>query len=457
MANEGNVGISASLNTKDIELSIDKVVKSIEVGTDRIAKSVDGMLDKIEKGFSSVSDSITEALKKTRGVSKGVEDTNEEIKESFTSVNKEIKALNEAFARGEGIETYREKAKELLKSLEAVGYQADKAGKKISAPNTLSKPVEIGLQKGSISGEELSALNIPQLQQALLITKNRVALGAKDLSQQQKYIDLQDKINSILKEQTKSTRQRNEELAKLNSKTVEKKPIPSFDTAMGMSEKTIAERITKIKALKQVQANLSVEDANYEQQLKRTNKALRDLNQANIKAMNSGINLEKQQKKMGITMEALTRRMAYYFSVGAITNFAKNLVNIRGEFELQNKSLAAIIQNKDEADRLFARITALAVQSPFQLVELVSYTKQLAAYRIETEKLYDTTKMLADVSAGLGVDMSRLILAYGQVKSAAVLRGWVFLAPRSRNITLKTSLIAGNSAKRTISSEALVA
>lgn len=65
---------------------------------------------------------------------------------------------------------------------------------------------------------------------------------------------------------------------------------------------------------------------------------------------------------------------------------------------------------------------ALAVKSPFQVKELVTYTKQLAAYKIEADKLYDTTKMLADVSAGLGVDMGRLILAYGQVKAANYLR-----------------------------------
>ena len=65
----------------------------------------------------------------------------------------------------------------------------------------------------------------------------------------------------------------------------------------------------------------------------------------------------------------------------------------------------------------------MAINSPFRLKELVTYTKQLAAYRVEASKLYDTTKMLADVSAGLGVDMQRLILAYGQVKAANYLRG----------------------------------
>ena len=96
---------------------------------------------------------------------------------------------------------------------------------------------------------------------------------------------------------------------------------------------------------------------------------------------------------------------------------------MRGEFELQQRSLQAILQNKSQADQIFNKTVQLAVKSPFQIKELVTFTKQLAAYRIESDKLYDTTKRLADVSAGLGVDMGRLILAYGQVKAAAYLRG----------------------------------
>lgn len=37
--------------------------------------------------------------------------------------------------------------------------------------------------------------------------------------------------------------------------------------------------------------------------------------------------------------------------------------------------------------------------------------------------MYDTTKRLADISAGVGVDMGRIILAYGQVRSAEFLKG----------------------------------
>lgn len=62
------------------------------------------------------------------------------------------------------------------------------------------------------------------------------------------------------------------------------------------------------------------------------------------------------------------------------------------------------------------------MKSPLKIMDLTRYTKQVAAYGIETEKLFDTTKRLADVSVGLGVDMGRIVLAYGQVKAASYLR-----------------------------------
>lgn len=112
-----------------------------------------------------------------------------------------------------------------------------------------------------------------------------------------------------------------------------------------------------------------------------------------------------------------------YFSLYAAQRFARSLVEIRGELDMQLTSLKAILQSEDDAMRIFSQIKGLAVVSPFQVGDLISYTKQLSAFQIPYNELFDTTKRLADLSAGLGVDMSRIILAYGQVRSAAFLRG----------------------------------
>jgi hypothetical protein len=98
------------------------------------------------------------------------------------------------------------------------------------------------------------------------------------------------------------------------------------------------------------------------------------------------------------------------------------LVETTGLFQQQQVAMRSILNNKEVADDIWNKTMQLALQSPFRAMELTRYTKQLAAYRIENDKLFDTTKRLADVSAGLGVDMQRLILAYGQVKAANYLR-----------------------------------
>lgn len=119
----------------------------------------------------------------------------------------------------------------------------------------------------------------------------------------------------------------------------------------------------------------------------------------------------------------LIKRSAVLFGIHQVSRFTQKLRETTAEFELQRVSLGAIIQDTEKANALFNQIKTFAVQSPFEIKDLVGYVKQLSAYRIETDKLFDTTKRLADVSAGLGVDMGRLILAYGQVKAASVLRG----------------------------------
>ena len=128
------------------------------------------------------------------------------------------------------------------------------------------------------------------------------------------------------------------------------------------------------------------------------------------------------QMRSGI-MSQLINAARSYVSIWGAVSFAKRMAEITGEFEKQRVSLAAIIKDTAKANEIFGQVTALAVKSPFNIKEMISYTKQLSAFSIPTDELFETTKMLADVSAGLGVDMNRLVLAYGQIRSASFLRG----------------------------------
>lgn len=139
-----------------------------------------------------------------------------------------------------------------------------------------------------------------------------------------------------------------------------------------------------------------------------------------------GATIGQTNTALGSQIALLQQAKSYalqYINVFAAANFVKDLARVTGEFEKQLITLKAILQSSSQAQTLFNQIKQLSVVSPFTFMDLTSFAKQLSAYQIPANELYDTTKRLSDLSAGLGVDMSRIVLAYGQVRSAAFLRG----------------------------------
>ena len=111
------------------------------------------------------------------------------------------------------------------------------------------------------------------------------------------------------------------------------------------------------------------------------------------------------------------------YPIYAAQNFLRAVVDIGGELENQKIAMASILQDEGKATTIFNQIKKLAVASPFGVMDLNQYAKQLSAYSIPYNELYDTMKRLADISAGVGVDMGRIILAFGQIKAAKFLKG----------------------------------
>lgn len=109
--------------------------------------------------------------------------------------------------------------------------------------------------------------------------------------------------------------------------------------------------------------------------------------------------------------------------VYGVQQFANSIIQTGGEIVQQHIALRSIIGDVAKADELFKQTQELALQSPFKFGELNRDVKQLAAFGVEANELYETTKRLADISSGLGVSFERLGLAYGQVKARSWLDG----------------------------------
>lgn len=221
--------------------------------------------------------------------------------------------------------------------------------------------------------------------------------------------EIEDKVEALLKNKTYKVK------LELDSESLKK----LSDTFRGQGVST-----SELRAMRGV-SQIMRADAYANSQ-----KALEQLRNARMQAAKASDTHNAAMKRANSTMSSQSRiagelknQIANVYSIYTVERFVRGLYTIGGDFQKQRIALTSILGESMKAETIFNRIKDLAVVSPFQFKELASYTKQLSAYSIPYEELYDTTKRLADISAGVGVDMGRIILAYGQVRSAAFLRG----------------------------------
>ena len=177
------------------------------------------------------------------------------------------------------------------------------------------------------------------------------------------------------------------------------------------------------EALRKEWRELSAQAGNYASTLRSAVSAQDRLAKSQEKSVGAIKAQNAEYHKQSSYISRLIQRLGIYTGIYAAAGMLRDIRETTAEFELQEVALGAIIQDAHEAQVLFSQIKAAAVESPYQIKELVGYTKQLAAYGFEQNELFDTTMKLADISAGLGADMSRIILAVGQVSAATVLKG----------------------------------
>lgn len=384
--------------------------------------SFDEKLEKIQQH----SKTAAEALK--NGFSSVVVDTSK-LESAITSLSNKISSLG---SKGNPFEGVSKGA-------------GDTERKTTSMNESLSRAAQLLNQIGGskISQNTFSGFNIATLKEGISDLKKFVE-NTKTLSkvEQQRAVDAMRYMKMQLDYQRQTDEQRvqsaekaaqrkeaaDRRAAKAAEQLARQQEIAQRTTPQGALDysrnaKYLRDQVTAINYLKQARLSLTTTDANYRQTLEQINQAIARHNQALQQAGAQSQQLGTRQRNLMDTAGQLQRQLALVFSVSQIEGYISKIVEVRGQLELQQVALRAIVQDKDKADRIFSQTMQQALKSPFKAMELVTFTKQLAAYRIESDKLFDTTKRLADVSAGLGVDMGRLILAYGQVKAAAYLRG----------------------------------
>lgn len=217
---------------------------------------------------------------------------------------------------------------------------------------------------------------------------------------------------------------------KIDAKNLDLKSLRDYNKLTkeaALSAKRLADVESKRALARQRQSGARVAEATEEARIAKakaqSEMAQLRLNDAQKNGLHHANQLNTAYSRQSSYLQRLVQRMGLYFGIRQVTSIIRGIREITAEFELQRVSLGALIQDQHKANILFSQIKAAAVESPYQIKELVNYTKQLAAYGVEQNQLFDDVMKYADVAAGLGADMSRVILAMGQIRAANVLKG----------------------------------
>ena len=183
---------------------------------------------------------------------------------------------------------------------------------------------------------------------------------------------------------------------------------------MGMDENSFDAISKKMSALKKLSWSNPIEQ-------KRIIDEYQRLRQEQTKLMASNAQMTRSNNYLAQSFGYIRNRIVYALTLGALTNFVKQLYEVRGQYELLERSLGVLVGSFEKGTQIFNELNEMAIKSPFTLIELGTAAKQLTAYNFAANEVVDTTRRLADISAALGVPMERLTYNLGQIKAQGVL------------------------------------
>lgn len=394
MADNKDVVISASMSDKDLLSSIDETLKKTEKRLEDFTNKLEGKLASVE-GFAD---------QLGKNIGKGLVD----------GFNQQIRPL----------ETKISELEAKLKSLGATNIaQGNTAATQATTTNvsvdvnSMNQALQVANNLREVFSKiQGNTTRIKNNMEQLATVKTDVQEARINVHVAQREKLLQREI--LLRQQTANLAAR---IAREEEKSRISQGGQSYEKAMAMGNKSIQERIEKLKALQIVQRNLSTDDANYAAKLATVNKEMASLKKANADAISSGVQLQKVNSGLMESFKNLGKRVLFYAGLGAITGFVKSLMDVRGQYELLERSIGAVLNDFEKGSQIFREQQELALKSPFTVLDLAGATKQLAAYNFEAEELVDVSRRMADISAALGVPMERLTYNLGQIRAQTVL------------------------------------
>ena len=191
----------------------------------------------------------------------------------------------------------------------------------------------------------------------------------------------------------------------------------SLKNALGLDETTLDNIAYKIQQLNAYKMGLKLTDPNQVAEMRKVDDAVSRLKKDYDNLMAKNSQLMSSNNALARSWNYMKNRLAFYFTVGASTQFVKNLIEVRSQYEMNERALGILIDSAERGTQIFNELSQMALVSPYTLIELSSAAKQLTAYDVAAKDVVDTTRRLADMASAVGIPIERLTYALGQIKA----------------------------------------
>jgi len=247
-------------------------------------------------------------------------------------------------------------------------------------------------------------------------------LSNKSLEEAQRKLRFLETIQRRYANSTELSVEQQKKLANAIDKC--KRSIDKFNSAkpktlkdvLGMDENSVDAIAKKMAALKKVTI-----DSKNSSQVKQLGDEYQRLSRLQADLLGKSVQLTHSNNYLAQSFGYIRNRVVYALTLGAATNFVKELYEVRAQYELLERSIGVLIGSFERGSQIFQELNTMALKSPFTLMELGTAAKQLTAYNFTANEVVNTTRRLADISAALGVPMERLTYNLGQIRAQTVL------------------------------------
>lgn len=402
MANPNPTIVVASLDDSLIKKSINELVQHVNDGAIQMAKSMDDSVQSIMKSIQKLGSAKVGGTSGSGGNGAA----------SGASYDNSVKALREQISlEKERREAMAQGSQELLAQNGVIQNMEQNLKKNLKTQTDLNaeyrKDWQAREKANMRSAMSMSEADVSKMQTKLhaiediiMRLRGKGILSEADINRMTTKVEkLRDNIDKIQKQGT---------YAPKNAASV-----------LGMPESTLDEINKKLQAIKQTKAQLNINTQKNE--INSLNNEAQRLTTLQNEILGKNAKLTASNTALGNAFGYIRNRIIYALTLGATTNFVKQVYEIRGQYELLERSLGVLLNSFENGSRIFQELNNMAIKSPFTLIELAGAAKQLTAYNFEAKEVVDTTRRLADISAALGVPMERLTYNLGQIRAQTVL------------------------------------